>query len=320
VGESATVRCGIDIGGTKVLGIAVESNPLDPAAETKSRTIYDDDELIESIVGVITRLERETGRSMVSIGIGIAGIVDRRGTLRYSPNIPGVVDLPIHEIISERLGRPIRIENDATTAAWAEHLIGAGAGSENMLFVGLGTGIGTGFVLDGNLHRGWNGFSGESGHMTIDKLGPLHLTGARGPWELTASGSGLARLAAKYAEDGKLDSVLDLAGSVSGIDAEHIQQAVEAGAADVLKLLDTFAIDVGIGLANLVHLLDPEVIVIGGGLVDLGEPLLGAIRRRTESMVLGGGHRPPVHIRAAKLGSRAGAIGAALLAPDPRPG
>lgn len=314
------MRCGIDIGGTKVLGIAVESNPLDPAAETKTRTVYDKDVLVESIIGVITGLEHQVGKPMGSIGIGIAGIVDRRGTLRYSPNIPGVVDLPIHEIVSERLGRPIRIENDATTAAWAEHLIGAGAGSENMLFVGLGTGIGTGFVLDGSLHRGWNGFSGESGHMTIDKHGPVHLTGARGPWELTASGSGLARLASRFASEGKLDSVVELAGSVDEIDAEHIQQAVEAGATDVLDLLDEFAIDVGIGLANLIHLLDPEVIVIGGGLVDLGDPLLGAIRRRTESFVLGGRHRPAVDIRAAKLGSRAGAIGAALLAPDPTPG
>jgi len=313
------VRCGIDIGGTKVLGIAVESDPLDAAAERRAPTVFNDIELIESIVDVISALERDTGQAMEAIGIGIAGIVDRQGTLRYSPNIPGVFDLRIHDIITERLGRPVRIENDATAATWAEHLLGAGAGSENMLFIGLGTGIGTGFVLDGSLHRGWNGFSGESGHMTIDKTGPEHLTGARGPWELTASGSGLARLAQRFADEGRLDTVVGLAGSAESIEARHIQEAVEAGAPDVLMLLDEFAIDVGIGLANLIHLLDPEIIVIGGGLVDLGDPLIDAIQRRTSSFVLGSDHRPEVQIKAAQLGSSAGAIGAALLAADISP-
>jgi len=297
----------------------VESDPLDAVAERRAPTVYDDIELIESIIDVIHALERDTGKVMEAIGIGIAGIVDRQGTLRYSPNIPGVFDLPIHDIITKRLDRPVRIENDATAATWAEHLLGAGAGSENMLFIGLGTGIGTGFVLDGSLHRGWNGFSGESGHMTIDKNGPEHLTGARGPWELTASGSGLARLARRFAEEGRLDTVVGLAGSADRIEARHIQQAVESGAPDVLALLDEFAIDVGIGLANLVHLLDPEIIVIGGGLVDLGEPLIEAIQRRTSSFVLGSKHRPEVRIKAAQLGSSAGAIGAALLASDISP-
>lgn len=310
------MRCGIDIGGTKVLGIAVESNPLEAVAQRRAPTVCDDAELIESIIDVISGLESDTGESMEAIGIGIAGIVDRAGTLRYSPNIPGVFDLPIHDIIAGRLKRPVRVENDANAATWAEHMLGAGAGSKNMLFIGLGTGIGTGFILDGSLHRGWNGFSGESGHITIDKNGPEHLTGARGPWELTASGSGLSRLARRFADDGRLDTVTRLAGSPESIKDHHIQMAVEAGAPDALALLDEFAIDVGIGLANLIHLLDPETIIIGGGLVDLGEPLIDAIRRRTSSFVLGRDHRPEVEIRAAQLGSSAGAIGAALLASD----
>lgn len=306
--------CGIDIGGTKILGMAVESNALDPLAERRAPTIYDDVKLIDSIVAVIAGLESDTGETMDAIGIGIAGIVDRQGTLRYSPNIPGVFDLRVSDIITQRLGRPVVVENDATAATWAEHLLGAGVGSDNMLFIGLGTGIGAGFVLDGSLHRGWNGFSGESGHMTIDKTGPEHLTGAKGPWELTASGTGLSRLARRFAEEGRLDTVRDLAGSVDRIEARHIQQAVEAGAPDALRLLDGFAVDVGIGLANLIHLLDPEIIVIGGGLVDLGMPLIQAIRRRTSSFLLGGEFRPEVQIRAAQLGSNAGAMGAALLA------
>ncbi len=310
------MRCGIDIGGTKVLGLAVDANPVEPVAHRLAPTIHDADSLIDTIVTMVSDLENDTGGRIEVVGIGIAGIVDRTGTLRYSPNIPGVVDLHIREILGETLGRPVVVENDAASATWAEHRCGAGVGSDNVVFVGLGTGIGTGFVLDGVLHRGWHGFSGESGHMIIDKTGPIHITGAHGPWELTASGSGLTHLARRFAAEGRLASVLELAGSVAEIHGRHIQESVDSGATDVLVLLDEFARDVGIGLANLIHILDPEIIVIGGGLVDLGRPLLDAVRRRTATFVLGEEHRPTAEIRPARLGNRSAAIGAALLAAD----
>jgi len=310
------VICGIDIGGTKVLGLAVDVDPVEPAAHRLAPTIYDSGSLIDTIVAMVSNLEDDICGRIDAVGVGIAGIVDRSGILRYSPNIPGVVDLNIREILGEALRRPVMVENDAASATWAEHRCGAAVGSDNVAFVGLGTGIGTGFVLDGVLHRGWHGFSGESGHMIIDKTGPVHITGANGPWELTASGTGLTYLARRFAMEGRLSTVLELAGSVEEIHGRHIQESVDAGATDVLALLDEFARDVGIGLANLVHILDPEVIVIGGGLVDLGRPLLEAIRRHIASFVLGGPHRPMADVRPASLGSRSGAIGAALLASE----
>ncbi len=308
--------CGIDIGGTKVLGLAIADEPLDPIGHRLAPTIYDSDSLVDTIVSMVSDLEVDTGRTADVVGVGVAGIVDRDGNLRYSPNIPGVVDLPLSGVLSDRLQRPVLVENDAASATWAEHRCGSAVGCDNVIFVGLGTGIGSGFVLDGVLHHGWNGFSGESGHMIIDKTGPTHLTGARGPWELTASGSGLTRLARERAAEGCLESVLELAGTADEIHGRHIHAALDADARDVLELLDEFGHEVGIGLANLIHLLDPEVVVIGGGLVDLGDPLLDAIRRQTSSFVLGGDHRPAVSIRPARLGNRSGAIGAALLASE----
>ncbi len=310
------MHCGFDIGGTKVLGVAVTDDPVRPRAVRRRPTTYDAGALVETLVGMVADLEHDTGERCDAMGLGIAGIVDRDGTLRYSPNIPGVVDLPVRRLLTTALERPVVVENDATAATWAEVTLGAGRGSRHVAFVALGTGIGTGFVFDGRLHRGWNGFSGESGHMIVDKDGPVHLTGARGPWEYFASGNGLGRLAREEAERGGLAAVRRAAGSIEAIRGEHVHHAVVEGDAEARALVERFAREVAVGVANLVHVLDPETVVIGGGLVEMGAVLVDAISRFTDELVLGAPHRPRVRVVAAQLGSRAGALGAALLAAD----
>lgn len=307
------MHCGFDIGGTKVLGVAVTDDPVRPQAVRRRPTTYDAAALVETIVGMVADLEHDTGEPCEGLGLGIAGIVDRRGTLRYSPNIPGVVDLPIRRLLADALERPVVVENDATAATWAEATLGAGQGSDHVAFVALGTGIGTGFVVDGRLLRGWNGFAGESGHMTVDKDGPLHITGAPGPWEYFASGNGLGRMAREVAAAGGLRVVREAAGSVDAIRGEHVHHAVVEGDAEALELVRDFALEVAVGVANLVHVLDPEVVVIGGGLVEMGAVLVDAVRHHTHELVLGGPHRPRVKVVGARLGSRAGALGSALL-------
>ncbi len=307
--------CGFDIGGTKVLGLAVEGpDATEPTAWRRELIVYNGETLIELIESVVASLESDCGRAMSGIGIGVAGIVDRAGTLRYSPNIPGVVDLDIKARLEADLNRPVVVENDATAAIWAEMTVGAGRGSRHMALVALGTGIGTGFVFDGRLHRGFNGFAGESGHMIIQYDGPVHLTGAQGPWEYFASGSGLVRRARQVAASGELPQVVAEAGSVEAIDGDHVRAAIVAGDPVALSLLDELCCYVGIGVANLVHVLDPEMVIISGGVVDIGEPLIRGIQRWTNAHVLGGDHRPEVRVVAAQLGHRSGAFGAALLA------
>lgn len=309
--------CGLDIGGTKVLGLAVRpEDPMTPIAARRTATVADGDALIDTMIDVIAGLEADSGQACSAAGVGIAGLVDPGGVLKYSPNIDGVLDLDVRRRLRAELRRPVVVENEATAAAWAESLHGAARGCRHVALVALGTGLGTGFVFDGRLYRGWNGYAGESGHMTIELSGPEHVTGASGPWEYYASGTGLGRLARQAAASGDLDGAVAAAGSVDAIRGEHVHELVAAGDPDALAVLDKFCYYTAVGVTNLVHVLDPEMVVIAGGLVDIGEPLVRGVETWTHRLVLGGGQRRRVQVVPAQLGSQAGAIGAALLAAE----
>ena len=314
------LSCGFDIGGTKILGVAADYANVDSGrtfeslASRRSAVVEDGQAIIQSIVDMVRSLEADCDGSFSAVGVGIAGIVDREGVLRYSPNIQGVYDLEIRRLLEARLDRPVIVENDCTAAAWAEWRIGAGKGRRYMVLVAFGTGIGTGFVFDGRLYRGCNGFAGESGHMIVEQTGEKHLTGARGPWEYYVSGPGLRRLAQQAASRGDFTNALKQAGSVAAITSEHAHTQIMGNDAQALAVLDDFCRYAAVGIANLVHISDPELVVISGGLVDIGEPLVEGIRKWTRRYVLGGDRRPEVEIVPAQCGSTAGAVGAGLLA------
>ncbi len=315
------VAIGFDVGGTNVRGVALERGSATPLATLRSKTEADGDVLVDTIVevthGLISELQAtNSSTTLDAVGIGIAALMDANGVFRYAPNIPGVFDYPLVDNVGERLGVPVIADNDATTATWAEAKFGAGAGHDHMAFVALGTGIGTGFVLGGKLHRGAHGYAGESGHITIERGGPIHITGARGPWEYFASGNGLGILARDWAKSGRLDAAIELAGSVEEIRGEHINDLVERNEPGVEPLIREFAEGVSVGLADLVYILDPEIIVLGGGLVGLGEMLRSTVESALAVRILGGDHRPSVPVVLAELGARAGAIGAGALAFD----
>lgn len=315
------VAIGFDVGGTNVRGVALERGSASPLATLRSKTKADGDVLVDTIVEVTEALIEELRASndsvvLDAVGLGIAALMDADGIFRYAPNIPGVYNYPLVERVKERLGVPVIADNDATTATWAESQFGAGVGYDHMAFVALGTGIGTGFVLGGKLHRGAHGYAGESGHITIERNGPEHITGARGPWEYFASGNGLGILARDWASQGRLDSAIELAGSVDDILGEHINELVDANEPEVEPLIAEFAESVSVGMADLVYILDPEIIVLGGGLVGLGEMLRSKVEAALAVRILGRAYRPGVPVVLAELGSRAGAIGAGALAFD----
>ena len=281
----------------------------------------DGDALVETVVEVIDGLlaelaKTESSVTLEAVGLGMAALMDSEGIFRYAPNIPGVYDYPLVARVQDRLNVPVLADNDATTATWAEAKFGAGIGHDHMAYVALGTGIGTGFVLGGKLYRGAHGYAGESGHMTIERDGPTHITGAQGPWEYYASGNGLGAMAREWAAGGNLDSAVELAGSIDGIRGEHVKELVDSGEPEVEGLLCEFAKGVAVGMADLVYVLDPELIVLGGGLVTLGEILRSNVEAELADRILGKDHRPRVPVALAKLGPQAGAIGAGALAFD----
>ena len=291
-----TSTAGVDVGGTKVLGVVVdETGTL--LAEHRVPTPKTGDELVASMVDVVATLRAE--HDIAGLGAGVPGLVDRDSVLRFAPNLPGIVELPIGALLSEATGLSVRVDNDNTCALWGEHLLGAARDVDDAVLVGLGTGIGGGLLVDGRLARGAHGFSGEIGHMVVARGGIPCVCGRDGCWERYASGSALGRM-----------------GREAGIGerGEDVTAAAIAGDATALAVFDEFADWFAVGLVNLVHVLDVSRCVIAGGLVEAGEVLIDAVRRAFAARLVAPEHRPPVEIVAAQLGERAGAIGAALLA------
>jgi glucokinase len=279
------IRAGIDVGGTKILGVV-----LDAEVEVRIATPLGRDAVLDAIAEV-TRLLGPVD----AVGVGMPGPVDRRGVLRVGAHLPGLFDVPVADELRDRLEVPVVVDNDATCAAMGEYGRGAARGTSDAVVVTLGTGIGAGLIAGGELQRGAHGYAGEPGHMVVEASGVPCDCGRRGCWEQYASGPALARY-----------------GGVAR--GEEVTAAARAGDATALAALEQFASWVAIGLADLVNLLDPELVVISGGLAVDADLYLPAVEQALPALVLGGRHRDVPRVVPAELGARAGAIGAALLA------
>jgi glucokinase len=305
---------GVDVGGTKCLAVAVEPSGT-VIAEHRVGTPGTGEELIEVVSGAVDAVTAQAGPP-AAVGIGVPGLVGLDGVLHFVPHRPYITELDLGRRLGERFGDvPLRIDNDATCAAWAEATIGAAAGCRNVLLATLGTGIGGGLVIDGVLARGANGFAGEIGHVIVDPSGPPCPCGQRGCWERYASGSGLGWLAREAAVAGRASALVELAGGdPEAVRGEHVTGAARQGDPGALAVMAGFAWWLALGLANLANIVDPERIVLGGGMAEAGEILLAPTRQAFERLVEGVRHRPQIPIVTARLGGRAGAVGAALLA------
>ena len=335
---------GVDVGGTKVLGVALDSSgavvcqaraasPLslhhlqgkseDSRASGRSGPTGPTglNSVVAAISEVVGQLIAATGSDPAgelapSLGVGVPGLVDDDGTMHFAPNLPSGTGVDFKSGVTSATGvTSIVIDNDATCAVLAEWTLGAAVGASDALVITLGTGIGVGIIAGGAVLRGKNGYAGEAGHMVVDPSGPLCSCGRRGCWERYASGSGLARLAREAATAGRLAAVMALArGDAESVRGEHVTEAAAAGDPGALEVMAELGWWTALGLANLTALLDPSVIVIGGGLVGAGDLLLEPTRKAYEEILYAGAQRPTVAIVPAFLGEVAGAVGAALMA------
>jgi glucokinase len=323
-GPAATgVTYGIDIGGTKVLGVALDQTD-DIVAEARVATPRGTRDIVgshvaQAVAQVVTDLDRAVPTVLATavpapVGVGAPGMVDREGRLRFAPNLPQAQGVDWNELIGGELpGRTILIENDANFAVLAEHRLGAARGFDHVLMVTLGTGIGGGIVLDGRVQLGASGFAGEIGHMVVDPAGPECPCGRRGCWERFASGAGLGVLAREAALAGRLRDVVRAAGgdpeSVRGEDISAAAAKGDPAAQEVIRAVGHF---IGFGLANLAAVLDPACFVLGGGVVLAGDLLIASARDAFAELVEGGDRRPMAVIVPAAFGERSGAVGGAL--------
>ena len=302
---------GVDLGGTN-LRIGVIDAAGVSVAEVRAPAPSAVDALIELIGAHVTDLV--AAHDVGGVGVGTAGMVSPDGTVHYAPNLPMFRDVPFGRLLTERLDRPMVVDNDANAAAWGEYCHGAARGVQDALVITLGTGVGGGIIADGRLLRGAHGFAGEVGHWQLDPNGPRCACGEVGHWEAVASGTALGLLARERAERGAAPGVLARAGGdIGAIRGEHAGASAAAGEPDGCAIVDEFADRVALGFAGLANILDPELIVVSGGLVELGDVLLAPLRSAFAGRLEGADYRPPVPIVAAALGDAAGMVGAAAL-------
>ena len=311
----ATLTVGVDVGGTKVAaGVVDEAGRL--LATTRRDTPADDAAQVEDVIADAVR-ELTASHEVAAIGLGAAGFVDsRRSTVLFAPNLAWR-DRELRAALEERLGLPTVVENDANAAAWAEARFGAGRGEDHVVVITVGTGIGGGIVIDGELVRGGFGVAAEFGHLNVVPDGRRCGCGLQGCWEQYASGRALVQEAHEQstASPAMAEQLLRLAGGGSdAIDGPMVTQAARAGDVAAVACFDELGRWLGRGMAQLAAILDPGVLVIGGGVSSAGELVLAPTLQSFRKHLTGRGHRPIADIRMAELGPEAGIVGAADLA------
>ncbi|WP_285728566.1 ROK family glucokinase [Nocardiopsis sp. ATB16-24] len=309
---------GVDIGGTKIAAGVVDRDGqiLD---KVKYPTPENDPQgLAATVARAVEELRgRRDSGDIGAVGVGVAGFVDEeRATVQIAVNV-GLRDEPLKERLQESVGLPVVIENDANAAAWAEARFGAGRGSDHIVCITLGTGIGGGLVIDGVLHRGRFGVAAEVGHYRVVPYGRRCPCGNHGCWEQYASGRALVAEGQDRARTDPLaaERMLKLAdGVVEQVQGHVITQAALEGDRAALDCFATVGEWAGVGLADLVAILDPECFVLGGGVSDAGAILLDPVRDSFARHVSGRPGRRLADVRLAELGGEAGIVGAGDLA------
>ena len=310
---------GVDVGGTKIAAGVVDEEGAVLERIQKASPANDRASILDTIVDCALEL-KESHPEAVAVGIGAAGFVSSdRNTMASGTNLDWT-GVRIGDVVAERVGLPVIVENDANAAGWAEARFGAGAGKRNVLVVTLGTGVGGAIVIDGRLVRGAAGFAAEIGHINVEPDGRPCGCGQRGCLERYGSGTALgvngwelARFQPSYAA-----RIIEL----SGGNPEHISgKAVTAAAREgdpaALECYEQLTHWLGVGLADMCALLDPEVIVIAGGLAEAGDILLTPTRKAFAANLTAGASRPTIPVVLAEGGQEAGLVGAADLARQP---
>jgi len=310
---SGSNAVGVDLGGTKMLAGVVDDYCKVLYRRTEPSSGQTENALLDLAVEVISdALARHPEAG--GVGLGIPCTIDRRrGVAIAAVNLP-IVDVPIVEVLSERLRVPIWIDNDANTAALAEHRFGAAKGTENAVMVTVGTGIGGGLIINGEVYRGTIGAGAELGHVVIDVDGPPCQGNCpgRGCAESLASGTALGREGLEAARR-EPDSVLGRAlAEGQPIDGAAVTDAAHAGDEVAREVVALIGRRLGAALTSYANIFEPDVIVVGGGVSSAGDFLLEPARAVVRERALVPMRDTP--IRLAEMGPDAGMIGAAIMA------
>jgi glucokinase len=325
---------GIDLGGTSLrVGLFDESLTLVTSKSLPTRVASGPEAVVADMVGMIDdvldhmELDRRAIRNSAKVGLGSPGPLDlRTGTMGTLPNFPGWDNFPIRESLARAAGLPVYLDCDANAAAVAEWKFGAGreARLDTLAMITLGTGVGSGIVLRGQVWHGMVGMGGEVGHISVDRHGPVCGCGGRGCLEMYASANGLLRLAREAGErGGATESLRALTQRPEGFTAKEVAHLAETGDRSAAEVFANLGWWLGFGLSPLINILDLPLVIIGGGVADawrlFAPSMFDALREYSNVYRLAEpGQREALEenrtfVRAAVLGPAAGLLGAALL-------
>ena len=303
---------GVDLGGTKIQVIQVADDEMVASARRDTPPGGGPEAVVAAVAQVVGELGDTKG--VTAVGVGAPGAIDvGTGVVKRAPNLAGFDHpVPLGPLLSEALGLPVVVDNDVNVAALAEHRLGAGVGSDDLLAVFVGTGVGGGLVLGGQVRRGPGGVAGEIGHVIVRDGGRRCGCGGRGHLEAYAGRAGMERTARKRHDEGTKTKLVKLAGH-GRMKSSVFAKALEEGDHLAQELVDEAAQALGAALASAVALVDLDRVVLGGGLGDrLGAPFIEAVERETRERLFV--PDAPFAVVPAALGDLAGARGAALLA------
>ena len=309
-------RIGIDVGGTNIkIALVNEDGQILYSNSIPTHAEMGYEYTVNSMKEAIKVLLKETNleaKNIEGLGFGFPGQIDcLNGIVRLAPNIPGWVNVPIASIMEKEFGIPTRVDNDVRTATLGELNYGAGVGCQNLVCITVGTGIGSGLVINGKLVRGASNAAGELGHIKLNiEGGPLCGCGDRGCLEAYASGPSIVAMAEDYIKGGKSTRYRELANpEITPYIVSVAAQEGDPVANQIFKIIGEY---IGMGLTSVVNLLNPEKIIIGGGVAAAGDILFNPIKETIakRAMTI---QKEAVEIVPAQLGNNAGVIGASLL-------
>lgn len=304
----------IDLGGTKLRAAVADlkgniSGEIILPSEADQGPTHVIDRMIETLAVAAAKAATSVSR-LRAVGVASPGALDLvRGLVFEAPQLPGWEGVPLVEIMSERLGLPVLLENDANAAALGENRFGAGRGTRFMVYLTISTGVGGGIIIDRKVYHGVTGSAGELGHMVVWLNGPRCLCGERGCLEAIASGTGLAWRARDLVDRGEAPGLARILQSKGELDADEVVDAARAGDEDARRLFDEAGLYLGVALANYVNIFNPEMIVLGGGVttgagdlfVDQAERIMRQLARKEPLKY--------VRLERAALGDRSGPLG-----------
>jgi glucokinase len=311
---------GVDLGGTKILsGVFTHSLECIGTAKLSTKSQRGVDKVVERIARSAQDAVDEadlTFKQVAGVGIGAPGAVDfDSGTVIFAPNLEGWTDVPLKKELEKILGVPVFVENDCNVSALGVYVAELKSKPRSMVGIFVGTGIGGGLVVDGELYSGFGHTAGEIGHMVLEVSGPKCGCGNKGCFEALASRTAIFQQIKSGIKDGQKTLLTEMLGDdLADLRSGDLRKAIRKGDKFVDRIIESAAEYIGIATANLINVLNPEVVVLGGGVMEaLSDEMMSVIVETAKDYAMPGTLKG-VEIIASKLGDNAGITGAAVLA------